>query len=274
MTKKEKKFVKAVWAYYRTYGRHDLPWRRTRNPYRILVSEVMLQQTQVERVIPKYREFLRKFPSLASLARAPLSDVLRLWQGLGYNRRAKMLHDCAKTVMNKFRGLTPKAYRELVKLPGVGPYTAGSIMAFAWNEGVPIIETNIRSAYIHHFFKGKTGVSDNDILHIVERTLDKKRPREWYYALMDYGVHIKKTAGNENRRSKHYVRQSVFKGSDRQLRGMLLSLLTKKGMTRTSFHKGLPFESDRINVQLIQLMKGDDSKGGKDLPTTWSERSY
>ncbi len=253
MNKKEKQFVITVWEHYRCAGRHDLPWRRTRDPYRILVSEVMLQQTQVDRVIPKYRDFLKQFPTLASLARAPLGDVLRAWQGLGYNRRAKMLHECAKTIVGILRGRTPKSHEELVKLPGVGNYTAGAVMAFAWNIPVSIIETNIRSAIIHHFFKDDTDIPDTRAIRYIEHTLDRENPREWYYALMDYGSYLKKKFGNPNQRSKHYAKQSAFKGSDRQIRGAIVRLLAKGKATRAQMLERLDFEDLRIDAQLARL---------------------
>ncbi len=187
MTKKEKVFAKVVRTYYKQHGRHILPWRKTKNPYRIFVSEIMLQQTQVDRVIPKYKAFLKLFPSLVALADASLGEVLRAWQGLGYNRRAKMLHSCAKEIMESYTGKFPKDQKTLLSLPGIGPYTASAVMAFAYNEPVVLIETNVRTVFIHHFFSDQTDVTDTEILALVDRTLDRKNPREWYYALMDYG---------------------------------------------------------------------------------------
>lgn len=263
MNKKERAFVKLVWAHYKKHGR-DLPWRHTREPYRILVSEVMLQQTQVLRVVPKYEEFLKLFPSVRALARAPLSSVLKVWSGLGYNRRAKMLHECAKEIVAHHNGRFPKnpdattrfdlatTRSNLVKLPGVGPYTAGAVLAFAYNTPVPIIETNIRTVYLHHFFKGTEDVSDRDVLDVVERTLDHQNPRQWYYALMDYGAHLKLSEGNANKRSKHYTKQSKFKGSDREIRGALLKVLTTGAKTEAALRR-LPHPPSRITDQLDAL---------------------
>ena len=255
MTKQQKTFVRTVWDYYEREGRHTLPWRATRNPYRILVSEIMLQQTQVDRVIPKYRAFLKQFPSLKHLARASLKDVLIAWQGLGYNRRAKMLHTCAKVIVDEHRGIFPCTYNELVELPGVGPYTAGAVMAFAFNEAVPIIETNIRTVFIYHFFHDGTDVSDTEIGRLIDITLDTEKPREWYYALMDYGAYIKRTQGNPNSRSAEYTRQSGFKGSDREIRGAIIRVLTGKLQTRNQLLKMLPFEDIRIDAQIVKLMQ-------------------
>lgn len=255
MNKKEQKFVRDVWDFYDRHGRRSLPWRKTKNPYHILVSEVMLQQTQVERVITKYESFLKRFPTFKKLSEAKLGEVLIEWQGLGYNRRAKLLHECAKEITEKCRGQTPTSQAELVKLPGIGPYTAGAVMAFAYNKAVPIVETNIRTVIIHHFFNDANDVSDNNILKIVSKTLDTGNPREWYYALMDYGAYIKKEFGNPNAKSKHYVKQSTFLGSDRQIRGAILKLLTEGKVTRAQLLKSLSFEDIRIDAQIERLLK-------------------
>jgi len=175
MNKKERAFVEMLWGWYRAQGRHGLPWRHTHDPYAILVSEVMLQQTQVERVIPKYTAFIARFPAVSKLAEAPLADVLILWQGLGYNRRAKYLHECAKSIVREYGGKFPKSEVELRSLPGVGAYTAGAVGAFAFDEGVPIIETNIRTVFIHHFFNNRDVVSDAEVLQIVKRTLPNEQ---------------------------------------------------------------------------------------------------
>lgn len=253
MNATERTFVKTVRAYHARHGRHSLPWRKTRNPYRILVSEVMLQQTQVERVLPKYRAFLEQFPDVGALAAAPLGAVLRAWQGLGYNRRAKMLHACAQTVVREHHGKFPKEHAALMRLPGIGTYTAAAVCAFAYNIPVPLIETNVRSVYIHHFFNDDTDVADSEILKRVERTLDREHPREWYWALMDYGVSIKKTYGNPNSRSKHYARQSAFKGSDRQIRGAIMRTLSERSAARAVLHT-LPFDYQRVDAQLERLV--------------------
>jgi A/G-specific adenine glycosylase len=214
-------FQRQVWEFYDDYGRHELPWRQTTDPYPIMASEVMLQQTQVARVIPKYQEFLRRFPTVRSLAEAPLADVLRAWNGLGYNRRAKFLHQAAQQITDTFPSNVP----ELIKLPGIGPNTAGAILAYAFDQPVIFIETNIRTVFIHHFFLGQTDITDQAILRLVEQTLDQGRPREWYWALMDYGSHLKQTVGNLNRRGSSYAKQSAFHGSRRQLRGQIIRSL-------------------------------------------------
>jgi len=217
-------FRQTVLAYYQAHGR-DLPWRRTRDPYRILVSEIMLQQTQVPRVLAKYEEFLAAFPTLGALAAAPLEAVLRVWQGLGYNRRARSLWRLADIVASELNGELPRSAPELLRLPGVGPATAAAVAAFAYGDAHPFIETNIRAVYLHHFFPDRSDVADCEILPLVEATLDHRDPRSWYYALMDYGVELKRTRPNPSRRSRHHIRQSPFEGSNRQLRAQVLRLV-------------------------------------------------
>ena len=217
-------FRRTVLAHYQAHGR-DLPWRCTREPYRILLSEIMLQQTQVPRVLVKYEEFLTAFPTIDDLAAAPLEAVLRVWQGLGYNRRARSLKRLAEIVTNELNGELPRSVSELLRLPGVGPATAAAVAAFAYGEAHPFIETNIRAVYLHHFFPDRSDVSDREILPLVEATLDRADPRSWYYALMDYGVELKRTQPNPSRRSRHYTRQSPFSGSKRQLRAQVLRVI-------------------------------------------------
>jgi A/G-specific adenine glycosylase len=247
-------FCTEVWRYYRAHGRHELPWRQTQDPYRILVSEVMLQQTQVVRVLPKYREFLQHFPNTKALATAPLGDVLRAWQGLGYNRRAKYLKEAATTVHEVHHGRWPRSAAALQTLPGIGPYTAGAVAAFAYNEAVPIIETNIRTVYLHHFFPDAVAVSEMEILSLVKDTLDHDNPREWYWALMDYGAHLKQQHGNPNRRARAYVAQSRFAGSDRQIRGRIIAHLRHASATATALAKIIAAEPVRIKRILMALV--------------------
>lgn len=256
MNVREQKFVTTVQHYYREHGRHTLPWRKTHNPYRILVSEIMLQQTQVERVIPKYQNFLKQFPTVEVLAAATLGEVLVAWQGLGYNRRAKMLHACAQVVVRELGSKWPKTREGLLALPGVGPYTASAVLAFAFNIPSVLIETNLRTVYIHHFFRNELDVPDSALLPIIERTLDTDNPRVWYAALMDYGSHLKATIGNKSRASKHHVKQSTFAGSNRQIRGAVIRTLGKGGSsTLKNLQKELlSFEPERIIQQLHALV--------------------
>lgn len=219
-------FQTLIYGYYNQYGR-DLPWRKTENPYHIFVSEIMLQQTQVERVIQKYGHFISVFPDFPSLARSALKNVLSAWQGLGYNRRALALLRTAHVILTEYGGILPQEVDTLVKLPGIGKTTAASIYVFAFNKPAVFIETNIRRVFIHRFFADQDNVNDREILPLVEKTLDRSHPRLWYYALMDYGAMLKKLIQNPNRKSSHYRKQPPFEGSDRQIRGKILRVLLK-----------------------------------------------
>jgi len=219
-------FQQMVLSHYEQYGR-DMAWRNTTDPYPILVSEIMLQQTQVERVTTKFPEFIHAFPDFAALAAAPLGNVLTVWQGMGYNRRAIALQKCAIRVMNEYEGILPPDVAILATFPGIGRATASSIAAFAFNMPVVFIETNIRRVFIHFFFTGTDTVSDADLLPLVEKALYRNNPRLWYWALMDLGSALKKTVANPNRRSVHYTKQSPFEGSDRKIRGALLKIVLK-----------------------------------------------
>lgn len=206
-----------------------MPWRNARDPYKILVSEVMLQQTQVSRVLKKYPDFIKAFPTPEALAKAPLKRILSVWQEMGYNRRAIALKRIADEVMREYGGKIPNDPILLEKFPGIGKNTAGAIVAFAFNKPSVFIETNIRRVFIHHFFKNRRKVDDKEIILLIEQTLDKKNPREWYYALMDYGAMLSKELANPNRKSKHYTKQKPFKGSNREVRGLILKVLINAG---------------------------------------------
>lgn len=246
-------FRRIVRTHYRKNGRHALPWRRTRDPYRILVSEIMLQQTRVDRVVSYYKSFLKRFPTVQTLADAPLGDVLGFWQGLGYNRRAKYLHEAAKIIVSKHAGRVPAAYRELIELPGVGEYTAKAIRVFACNEPELMIETNIRAVFLHHFFPGKRrNISDRALVPYMVQALDSRKPREWYWALMDYGSHVKSLHPNPSRRSAHHTKQTVFRGSNREVRGAIVRALVLGGKSEKSLHS-LPFAGERIRIQIKKL---------------------
>ena len=216
----------------------------------------MLQQTQVGRVIPKYLAFIEQFPAVQNLAKAPLSEVLIAWQGLGYNRRAKFLWQAAQMVTKDYDGVFPRDQKELTKLPGVGINTAGAIMAYAYNAPVVFLETNIRTVYIHHFFHDQTDVKDQDIAELVSQTLpNQDETRHWYWALMDYGTYIKQTHGNKSRASKTYAKQSPFQGSKRQVRGAVIRYLSQQPGTLQEIAE---VESDARLPEIIkELLKED-----------------
>ena len=247
-------FRQAVIASYRANPR-PMPWRETRDPYRILISEIMLQQTQVERVKTKYAEFLAAFPTLTALAGAPLPQVVGVWQGLGYNRRALALKRCAREIVERFAGRFPATIQELESLPGIGPYTARAVAAFAFGTAEAFIETNIRAVFIHFFFHDRDKVDDREIMPLVAATLDRTDPRTWYYALMDYGAMLKQNHPNPGRRSAHHARQSRFEGSNRQLRSrMLRSIMAQPGITAGALAKLLGAEPEvvRGNLEAMQ----------------------
>jgi len=251
-------FKKQVLAFYEKHGRHDMPWRHTDDPYRILVSEIMLQQTQVGRVTEKYPEFIAAFPDFAALARAPQSKVVAAWQGMGYNRRAIALKKCAEEVVSEYGGRLPRDPTVLATFPGIGPATASSICAFAFNAPVVFIETNIRRVFIHSFFPDEICVDDRAILPLVARALDNNHPREWYWALMDYGNALKKTVPNPNRRSTAYVRQAPFEGSDRRIRGRILTMLV--GRSRV-FEKQILADLGEEPVRVQRILAALESEG-------------
>ena len=248
-------FREIIYDYYRSHGR-VLPWRETRDPYRILVSEIMLQQTQAERVMQKYAQFIKAFPDFTSLAQAPLRRVLQEWQGLGYNRRAKALKETAQAVLTTFGGRLSSSVDDLQTFPGIGKATASAIAAFAFDQPTVFIETNIRRVFIHFFFPDKDDVQDSEILPLVRRTLDKTNPRYWYNALMDYGVMLKKELPNPNRRSAHYKRQSPFEGSDRQIRGKILrALVANSSLSKSELNREIDTSPEGTDKILAGLEK-------------------
>jgi A/G-specific adenine glycosylase len=243
------RFREFIYRFYEENGR-DLPWRNTRDPYPILVSEIMLQQTQVDRVLKKYGPFCERFPDLHALDRAPLQEVLAEWRGLGYNRRCLALKRSAGIIVAQHGGKVPDRLEVLLALPGVGPATAGGVLCFAYGKPVTYLETNIRNTFIHLFFPGRDEVHDREILPLIEQTLDRGDPRVWYYALMDYGVVLKKRVGGLNDRSRHYVKQPSFEGSDRQIRGRILSLLLERAFL-TEHEMNVLVSEDGLRVSRI-----------------------
>ena len=224
----------------------DLPWRNTRDPYAIWISEVMLQQTQVPRVLTRWGEWLERFPSVFALAEAPVADVLAAWQGMGYNRRALALHKAAQTVVSEHDGAFPHETRALTALPGIGPATAQGIRSFAFDLPGVYLETNVRTVFLHHYFPDVPGVPDRELVPLIHAACpvgaDDLRdqgfaepedasdaPRAWYYALLDYGAQLKKLVPNPSRRSSGYTRQSKFEGSRRQKRAHIVRMLIDAG---------------------------------------------
>lgn len=248
-------FQEKIIDFYNQHGR-QFAWRLTQDPYHILVSEFMLQQTQTNRVEPKYEQFLQKFPTLQDCARSPLSDVLTMWQGLGYNRRAKYLHETAKVLVESHEGIISQDASELCNLPGIGPYTAAAVCTFSYNKPFVFIETNIRTVFIDEFFRDQDNVHDRNILSLIDATLLKNNPRIWYYALMDYGACLKKMGNNVSTQSVHYNKQSKFEGSNRQLRGMIIKMLTQQiSINRHDIEMLLDRKDHRIAFVLESLIR-------------------
>ncbi len=255
MPKSIDKFKQTIYQYY-TEHRREMPWRVSRDPYHILVSEIMLQQTQVGRVLEKYEQFISTFPDYNAVCKAPLQEILKVWQGLGYNRRAIALQRICRLVVTKYGGVLPSSAETLQTFSGIGPATAGAICAFAFNQPTVFIETNIRRVFIHFFFPSKNGVKDEEILPLVEGTLDTRSPRRWYHALMDYGAMLKNEKHNPNRRSAHYNRQAPFQGSNREIRGLLLkTLLERPDLTEVELIRLVGKSSERVRPIIIQLTK-------------------
>jgi A/G-specific adenine glycosylase len=249
------RFRSLIYGYYRAYGR-EFSWRRNITPYRVLVSEFMLQQTQVSRVEDYFGAFLGRFPDFQTLAAAPLREVLTRWQGLGYNRRAKHLWLAAQEIVDRFGGELPCEEDALRSLPGIGPYTAAAVRAFAFDLPAVVVDTNIRRIYIHFFFPGAEAVHDRDIVPLVEATMDPASVREWYYALMDYGAVLAKWFPNPNRRSAHYAKQGPFENSNRQIRGKVLRWLTEHGTLEVAeTPRRLGVEAERLNTVVEDLAK-------------------
>ncbi|MEX0849622.1 MAG: A/G-specific adenine glycosylase [Candidatus Dependentiae bacterium] len=255
LTKKEiGEFQNFIWQFYKQYGR-PFAWRNVENSYYILVSEIMLQQTQTYRVEPKFEQFIAAFPDIQTLAQADLRDVLGVWQGLGYNRRGKALWQNAQRVVDEFKGVLPDDPDVLQTFTHIGPNTAASITAFAFNKPVVFIETNIRAVFLHSFFKDQEKIKDAQLMPLIAQTLDVNNAREWYYALMDYGVHLKKSLPNPSRKSAHHAVQSKFQGSDRQIRGKIIKKIVEvQSINKDELIMFLGKESERYERILNALV--------------------
>ncbi|MEN9626710.1 MAG: hypothetical protein RL557_1038 [archaeon] len=249
-------FKNIIWDFYKKNGRHEMLWRKTTDPYYILISEIMLQQTQVDRVTEKYQEFITTFPTIKHLVEAPLSQVLAVWSGLGYNRRAKFLKQAAEKIINEHNETFPQTIEELTQLPGIGHATAAAILTYAYNKAIPYIETNIRTVFIFHFFPKAKDIHDEKIKTFIIETLDKENPREWHWALMDYGTHLKKLHGNFSKKSKHYTKQSKFEGSRRQKRSLIIKkLIEHKKLRKEELSKETNIPDKLLPELLTELQK-------------------
>jgi A/G-specific adenine glycosylase len=215
-----KSFQEKIFNWWKS-NRREFPWRQTTDPYKILVSEIMLQQTQASRVVEKYNEFINKYPSLENLASATGAQVLKIWSGLGYNRRALWLLEASKEIMEMKQ--FPKTSKDLEELKGIGPYTSRAILIFAFNKDVATVDTNIRRIFIHEGFAIEE-TTDEELFTIANRLLPKGQSRDWHNALMDYGAE-KITAKKTGIRPPS--KQSSFKNSSRMFRGAIVKYLIK-----------------------------------------------
>ncbi len=258
------KFQQTILSWYNT-NRRDLPWRRTHNPYRIMVSEIMLQQTQVSRVLPKYKEFLQAFPTPKALAESKDADLLKIWSGLGYWRRARFLKEACKKIITEYKGKFPQDTQTLRTLPGIGPYTAGAISCFAFSNSEAFIDTNIRRVYLHFFFQNKTDIPDSEIIPLAQRAVKNQDPREWHWALFDYGALVLKDK-KINRKSRHYNKQSTFTGSFRSYRAKLLRFLLEQKDQRLPIEDATEFleellrkdERDYSPKEILESLQTDN----------------
>jgi A/G-specific adenine glycosylase len=245
-----KKFQKKIFQFYHN-NKRDLPWRKTTDPYKILLSEFMLQQTQVSRVIGYYQKWIAQWPSISDLAHASRKEVLQSWMGLGYNSRAIYLHKSAKIIMDEYSGDILKAIKNYQMLPGIGPYTSQAVQIFALNEDIITVDTNIRRIYLYEF-QLPNDTPDKDLWQLAHRCLPLGRSREWHNALMDYGAEYltSRKTGISPR-----TRQSKFEGSDRQMRAKILQRLLKKSVTKQDIQNMLGIEEKRLQHILNKMIK-------------------
>ena len=234
----------------------EMPWRVDTSPYSILLSEVMLQQTQVSRVMEKYAEFRSVFPSINDLAQADFQEVLQHWSGLGYNRRARFLHETAKQIVGKID--FPTSVEELRACPGIGDNTAASILVYAFNQPLVFLETNVRTVLIYSFFNDVTDkIPDSELRKVAEQVLYRENPRKWYWAIMDYGTYLKKTVGNFNRYSTTHTVQSKFEGSFRQKRASVLRCLLKHGPLTLQEIADIQNYDYQLSLQIVEALVKD-----------------
>ncbi len=257
-------FRRIIWNWYKK-NKRDFPWRRTRDPYKILVSEIMLQQTQTARVREKYPFFIKTFPSFKTLARAPLKKILNAWQGMGYNRRALYIKQIAERIQNEWRGSLPEDPEILAGFPGIGHYTSRAVSCFVFSKCEPFLDTNIRRVFIHFFFPRKKKVRDEEILQKIQETQPKQKTREWYLALMDYGASEFLKGINPNKKSARWRVQPPFAGSKRFTRSLLIKELlknphtTKSLLARIKTERGTEkFRPQRKLVSILNELKNEE----------------
>jgi A/G-specific adenine glycosylase len=247
---KIKRFQKKVLSFYEK-NKRDLPWRKTTDPYKILLSELMLQQTQVKRVIFFYEKWIAKWPTIDALASASLPEVLQMWMGLGYNTRAVNLHYTARTIVSEFKSDVMTAMKQYKELPGIGRYTSQAVLIFSSNADLVTVDTNIRRILISEF-RLPTKIFDKELWDLAEKCLPLGKSRDWHNALMDYGsLHL--TAQKTGIKPK--TQQSRFEGSNRQIRARILRCLLQKSMSLTEFENTFGLEQMRLKPILDKMME-------------------
>jgi len=255
--KRIKFFQKSIFTWW-TIHKRDLPWRHTRDPYRIMVSEVMLQQTQVSRVLAGYREFIERYATVSDLAQATPADVLRIWKGMGYNRRAMYLLRAAKAIVEIYHGKFPVSEEELIKLPGLGKYTARAILVFAYAQEVPLVDTNIRQIITHFFFNGEPQ-KESVIEEVAGQLIPPAKSWEWHQALMDYGALAMQNAKCQMLNKKK--KTIPFRDSNRFYRGRIVDRLREGDMRESKLTSELEKKYEKSNDFLKAILQGLEADG-------------
>ena len=242
-------FQKKVFSFYQK-NKRDLPWRKTTDPYKILLSELMLQQTQVNRVILYYEKWIARWPAIDALASASLAEVLQAWMGLGYNTRAINLHKAARKIVTEFDNDVLEAMKQYKEIPGAGRYTSQAVQIFSTNADLVTIDTNIRRIFIKEFHLPEE-VSDKELWRLAEQCLPKGKSRKWHNALMDYGaLHLT----SQKTGIKPKTQQSRFEGSDRQIRARILRCLLNDTMSLSELKKTFRIEQKRLRRILDKMV--------------------
>lgn len=244
---------------YYTEKKRILPWRENINSYHIFVSEFMLQQTQVSRVINYFNTFIEKFPTFNALSQAPQSAILESWSGLGYNRRAMYLHQGAKVITEEYKELIPSCVKTLKKIKGIGEYTASALITYSYNIPTIFVETNIRTVCFSIFeqYFNEEKISDKNLIKLIQQIIDRENPREWYYAMMDLGTELKKILPQFHlKKSSSYQKQSLFRGSIREIRGKIIKFLTKNNQQKVIRKEvELLCKDPRVDTCITNLIK-------------------
>ncbi|HWR27858.1 MAG TPA: Fe-S cluster assembly protein HesB [Candidatus Thermoplasmatota archaeon] len=244
-----KRFQKKVFSFYEK-NKRDLPWRKTIDPYKILLSELMLQQTQVKRVILYYEKWIARWPTIDALASASLPEVLHMWMGLGYNTRAKNLHTTARKIVATFNSDVLQAMKQYKELPGIGKYTSQAVQIFSSNSDLVTVDTNIRRILISEF-KLPIKIADKELWLLAETCLPLGESRDWHNALMDYGA-LHMTAQKTGIKPK--TQQTQFEGSNRQIRAQILRCLLQKSMSFSELEKTVGIGQMRLGAILDKMM--------------------